>query len=262
MSTGFPQSAIEGVPLDMPVNLALQTTLTISQFIIAAVVTVIVAMLSSKETRGVNLFLLVGASGCFLLEAFADNLLMIWHPTPGQWSIFHAYGHYVPVWVMPTLYWAFGGQAVWALAWMRRGVPRATLWKLYCFFVFTDLLFELPPLWQDVYVYYGDQPLAWPPVLALPMYFPFGNAIVTVAAAAAALLAERFIDARKQPWLIAPIVLTAIFCGTAIYAWPVSLTLYSDAPAWVSQASGLLSVAISLLFMRIVVNAFGKDQPA
>ena len=256
----LPLFVAQGAPVDMPVNLVFQDKLIVSQFIIAAIVTIIVAIRSSKETRGVNLFLLVGASGCFLLEAFADNLLMIWHPTPGQKSIFHAYGHSVPVWVMPTLYWSFGGQAVWMLAWMRRGVSRTTLWKLYWFFAFTDLLFELPPLWRDVYVYYGNQPLAWPPVLALPMYFPFGNAVVTVAAASAALLAERFIDARKQPWLVAPIVLSAIFCSTAMYGWPVSLALYSDAPTWLTQASGLLSVAISLLFMRIVANALGKKE--
>ena len=31
----------------------------------------------------------------------------------------------------------------------------------------------------------------WPPILALPMYLPFGNAMVPVAAAVAALMAER-----------------------------------------------------------------------
>lgn len=260
MSMGFPVPALEGAPVDMPVNLSFQTNLTISQFIIAFIVTVIVAKRSSNETRAVNLFLLAAAGCCFLLEAFADALLLIWHPTPGQWNIFHAYGHYVPIWVLPTLYWAYGAQAAWFLHDLRIGVTRVKLWKLFWFFAFTDVLFELPPLWFNVYTYYGPQPLAWPPALALPMYFPFGNAVVTVAAAVATLMAERHLDARRWPCLILPIALTAIFCATAMYGWPVSLTLNSDAPARAIQASGLLSIAISLLFMWMVANAFGAQS--
>ena len=193
-----------------------------------------------------------------MLEAMADAMLLIWHPTDGQWNLFHAFGHYVPIWVAAVFYWSFGGQAVWFLHDLRAGVTRAKLWKLYWFFAFTDLLFEMPPLWFDVYVYYGTQPLAWPPILALPLYLPFGNALVPVAAAIAALMAERHLDARKQPWLIVPIALTAMFCAITIYGWPVAETLNSDAPVWLIHAGGLLSIAISLLFMRIVANAFGK----
>jgi hypothetical protein len=261
MNTGFPSPAIEGAPIDMAVNLPFQTQLTISQLVIALIVTVAVAMRSSRETRGVNLFLLI-AGGCSILcEAYADAMLLIWHPTPGQWNAYHAFGHYVPVWVALVFYWSFGGQAVWILHDLRVGVSKAKLWKLYWFFAFTDLLFELPPLWMNVYVYYGSQPLTWPPILALPMYLPFGNAMVPVAAAVAALMAERHLNAGKQPWLILPVALTAMFCAITMYGWAVGETLNSDAPMWLIQAGGLLSIAISLLFMKIVANAFGKDVP-
>jgi hypothetical protein len=71
-------------------------------------------------------------------------------------------------------------------------------------------------------------------------------------------MAERHLDARRQPWLVVPLALTAMFCGIAMYGWPVAETLNSDAPVWLIHAGGLLSIAISLLFMRIVVNAYGK----
>lgn len=244
----------------MPVNLALQTTLTYSQFAIAAIVTVIVLVRSSRETRWVNLFALLAGTFTYFVESFADAMLLIWHPTPGQWNAFSAFGHYVPVWVMPVLYWSFGGQAVWMLAWLRRGVARGTLWKLYGFFAFTDLLFELPPLWRNVYVYYGDQPLVWPPLLALPMYLPFGNAMVPVGVAVAALLAERHLEARRMPWVVLPLCATAIFCGITLYGWPVALTLNSNAPHWLREVGGIVSIGISLLFMQLVANIFGKEK--
>ena len=258
MSSGFPSPALEGAPVDMAVNLGFQTQLLISQSIVAIIVTYFVARRSSTETRWVNLMLLV-AGGCSILcESMADSLLLIWHPTPGQWNAYHAFGHYVPVWVALVFYWSFGGQAIWLLHDLRAGVTRKKLWQLYWFFAFTDLLFELPPLWMNVYVYYGTQPLVWPPILALPMYLPFGNAMVPVAAAVATLMAERHLKAQQQPWLIVPLALTAMFCGIVMYGWPVALTLNGDAPMWLIHSGGLLSIAISLLFMRVVANAYGR----
>ena len=259
MASGFPSPAIGGAPVDMPVNLAFQTQLTVSQLVIAVVVTILVAKRSSRETLGVNLFLLIAGGASILCEAYADAMLLIWHPTPGQWTAYQAFGHSVPIWVALVFYWSFGGQAVWILHDLRTGVTKARLWKLYWFFAFTDLLFELPPLWFDVYVYYGPQPLTWPPVLALPMYLPFGNAMVPVAAAVAALMAERHLNARSQPWLILPIALTAMFCAITMYGWAVGETLNSDAPMWMIHSAGVLSIVTSLLFMRIVVNAFGRE---
>lgn len=260
MGLGFPSPALAGAPVEMPVNLGFQTSLTVSQIAIAILVTIIVVWRSGTETRGVNLFLLIAGGCSVIVESFADALLLIWHPTPGQWTAFTAFGHHVPVWVAPVFYWSFGGQAVWMLAWLRRGSPRATLWKLYWFFAFTDLLFELPPLWTNVYVYYGDQPLTWPPVLALPMYLPFGNAMVPVAAAVVALVAERHLNAAKRPWLILPLALTAIFCSITQYGWPVAVTLNADLPHWVREAGGVVSIGLSLLFMRLVANVFGRED--
>lgn len=250
-------AALTGAPIDMPVDALWQTGLTVSQFGIAAVVTVWVYVRSTQETRWVNLLLLAAGASSFLMEALADTMLLIWHPIVGQWTIFSAFGHSVPVWVCGVFWWAFGAQAVWMLTLLRRGASVSELWRLYFLFAFTDLLFEMPPLWFDVYTYYGDQPLVWMPWIPLPMYLPFGNALVPIFAALAAYGIERSPELARHRWTVLPLALTAMFAGLVVYGWPVALTLNSDASTTVRWLGGLVSIGLSLLAMQVIASCFG-----
>lgn len=250
-------AALTGAPVEMVVQPLWQTGLTVSQFGIALAITAWIALRSEPGHRATNLFLLAAGAGSFLLEALADAMLLIWHPVHGQWTIFSAFGHHVPVWVSGVFWWAFGGQAVWMLALLRRGASAAELWKLYAFFAFTDLLFEMPPLWFDVYRYYGEQPLVWLPWIPLPMYLPFGNALVPVFAALVAWWVERSAWPR---WTVAPLALTAMFAAITVYGWPVALTLNSEAGTALRWGGGLASIALSLLVMQIVARQAGRAR--
>lgn len=252
-------AALTGAPIDLAVNPLWQAGLTVSQFTIAAIVTVLVYRRSSAETRWVNLLLLAAGGLSFLLEAMADTLLLIWHPVIGQWTIFSAFGHSVPVWVAGVFYWAFGGQAVWMLNLLRRGATAAELWRVYWIFAFTDLLFEMPPLWFDVYRYYGEQPLVIPPWIPLPMYLPFGNALVPIFAAIAALGVERSAALQAHRWTVLPLALTAMFAAISVYGWPVALTLNSESGTALRWLGGLASIGLSLLTMQLVAGSFSGE---
>lgn len=254
LDTGL--AALTGAPVAMLVQPLWQTALTVSQFAIALVVTIFIWLRSAPAHRAAHLWLLMAGAASFLLEALADAMLLIWHPVHGQWTIFSAFGHHVPVWVSGVFWWAFGGQAVWMLILLRRGATSRELWKLYAFFAFTDLLFEMPPLWFDVYRYYGEQPLVWPPFIPLPLYLPFGNALVPVFAALAALWAERSDLPRIT---IAPLALTAMFAAIAVYGWPVALTLNGEAGTLLRWSGGIASIIISLLAMQLVARQAGRS---
>jgi hypothetical protein len=260
MSQGFTGPALQGAPVDMVVDPQLQLSLTVSQLVIAAIITVFVIRRSSRETLPVNLLVLVAGASAALLESLADAMLLIWHPVVGQWTLYSAYGHSVPVWVPIVFYWAFGAQALWMLSSLRRGASTAELWKLYWIFAFTDLLFEAPPLWMNMYAYYGDQPLAWKPFIPLPMYLPFGNAIVPIAVAIAVYLAEGNLELRSRPWLVVPLGLTAMFAALTWYSWPVSITLNSDVPTSVRWLAGLVSIGVSLAFVWLFARVCGASE--
>lgn len=251
-------AALSGAPVEMIVNPLWQTGLTVSQFSIAAIVTVLVAWRSAPDTRWINLLLLAAGAMSFLLEALADTMLLIWHPVVGQWTIFSAFGHSVPVWVCGVFWWAFGAQAVWMLSLLRRGATVSQLWRLYGLFAFTDLLFEMPPLWFDVYRYYGDQPLVWGSWIPLPMYLPFGNALLPILAALAAYGIERSPELARHRWTVLPLALTAMFAGLVVYGWPVALTLNSDSSTEIRWLGGLASIGLSLLAMQVIASRFGR----
>lgn len=250
-------AALTGAPVEMAVQPLWQAGLTYSQFGIALLVTAMIWVRSAPAHRGVHLMLLAAGACSFLLEALADAMLLIWHPVIGQWTLFSAFGHHVPVWVSGVFWWAFGGQAVWMLMLLRRGASRAELWKLYAFFAFTDLLFEMPPLWFDVYRYYGEQPLVWLPWIPLPMYLPFGNALVPVFAALAAWGVERTFVSKAARLAVLPLALTAMFAALVLYGWPVALTLNGDAGTALRWLGGIASIGISLLTMHVIATAFG-----
>lgn len=251
-------AALAGAPVGLHASDGWQLGLTLSQFAIALVVTEWVYRRSSRETRWVNLLLLTAGGLSFLLEPLADALLNIWHPALGQWTLITAFGHSVPVWVCGVFYWAFGGQAVWMLSALRRGATSVELWRLYWIFAFTDLLFEMPPLWFHVYSYYGSQPLVWNPWLPLPLYLPFGNALVPVLAAIAARAVERVTVRPTQRWAVPPLALTAMFAGLVVYGWPVALTLNSASTALERWLGGVVSIGLSLLAMRVIAANLGR----
>jgi hypothetical protein len=259
MTTGFPSAALAGAPVGMVVDPHEQLALVVSQIAIAVLVIGIVIWRSSRTTVGVNLAVILAAGLAVTLESLADAMLLIWHPAIGQWTVLSAYGHHVPVWVSPCFMWAFGGQSVWFLAALRRKASTLQLWKLYAIFALTDFIFETPSILTHGVIYYGDQPLAFP-LLPLPLYLPFGNALTTVMAAVMAFVAEKHLDAARLPWIVVPLALTAMTATLAAYSWPVSITLNSEVSTLVRWLAGLFSIGLSLTLFLVIVRVFGRDS--
>jgi len=234
-------------PVDMPVPLHEQTQITITMAVLCLITVAVTIWLSPRQTRMVNLMVIVAGAAGVLLEPIADTLLHIWHPVIGQWTAITTFGHSVPVWVPLAFGFNFGGQGVLMLTAMRRRARPRVIWLLCLGFAITDLMTELPGLFQHMFIYYGTQPLTWYPWMPQPLYLPVANTLITIGAAAGAYMGERFLAARRRPWVVPPLSLCCMMSGLLWYGWPVAITLNGDFSTGVRWASGFVSIGVSLL---------------
>jgi hypothetical protein len=239
---------IDQPPLDMTSAVGAQDVM---QYAVGAVV---VAMLVGavlhwrRSGRPTGLLLLVGGLFCSLNEALVDLLGHCYFPK--DYGIaYTAYGYSVPWWVV-TAYVAYFGGLTWLQSeFLRSGATRARVWQGITAVWVLNVILELPPLANGVYVYYGDQPFQ---VGGFPLNWLVINALGSLfAAVVVAKWSSFFTGARQALLLVVP-------WATYFMSWAAHMPLFGALNAEVSSpvrwGAAVLSGILGLIAMDALIR--------
>jgi hypothetical protein len=146
-------------PRDMVAPDTIQTVMTIGVGTAMALLVGIAAYFCVRQRTPLYLLICAGGAICMFNETALDILGHCYFPENNDWQAYETLGRPVPAWVAFAYVAYFGGlTAMWVFA-LRRGLAKKQIWIGLIGIESLNCLLELPPLKNDLYTYYGEQPL-------------------------------------------------------------------------------------------------------
>jgi hypothetical protein len=248
-------------PRDMVAPDTIQTVMTVGVGTVLALLLIGITVLCVRKRTPLYLLIMVGGAICMFNETALDILGHCYFPEQGDWQAYETLDRPIPAWVAFSYVAYFGGLTALEVFCLRRGVSRtqiliglATIEGLNC-------LLELPPLKQDLYTYYGEQPLR------IAGEFP---AVWLVFNCVGSFLAASIIF-RALPYLKGPRMLFVLLippvCQHAAF-WlgvPYVAAINSDVSHGVMTLAALITISLGALVVYTLIDLVaerGEARPA
>lgn len=248
-------AGVDQPPLDMTSAVGAQDTM---QYAVGAVV---VAMLLGavwhwrRSGRPTGLLLLVGGLFCSLNEALVDLLGHCYFPKDHAIA-YTTFGYSVPWWVV-TAYVAYFGGLTWLQSeFLRSGPTRARVWQGIAAVWVLNVILEMPPLANKVYVYYGDQPFQ---VGGFPLNWLVINALGSLVAAVLVVRFAGFFTGARQALLL--LVPYATYFMSWVAHLPLFGTINADVPSAVRWTAAVVSGLLGLVAMDALIRLGVRPSP-
>ena len=208
--------------------------------------------------RPILLLILIGGGLTVFDEPFVDLIGAAWHPRLGHAVVFETFGRPIPWW-MVTAYFAFFGVlgSVNYLAFAKGATMKAIrLWFLIPMFI--DVLIEEIMLSQDLYLYYGAQPLIL--LWKLPMWWVPCNSIGEFIGISLVVLTAPHLKGWKL--LAIPLMIPlADMVGYAAVALPSWTVINTPVPYWANQLAGIGTFLLAFLIVQGISLVLATDSP-
>ncbi|MFA7597448.1 MAG: hypothetical protein WCY92_13960, partial [Novosphingobium sp.] len=170
-------------PLDHPLNLFMQTVMTVGCWGGAFFFLIVALRRSIQEQTPFYLTVIAAAALCSLLEPLYDIAFhLIWY-VPGQWTLFTAFGLPQPIWVMGAYILVFAGPVI-AMVDKVEEMDRAAHRRLVATVFVTTAIFEMIAISGGTYGYYGPHVLRMfgYPLIIAALEATFISSLVVLAA--------------------------------------------------------------------------------
>lgn len=190
---------------------------------------------------------LLGGGIASLVEPLVDHIALVWFAQDGQWAMLKVFGRDTPWFILPCYVWYIGGQVMFMLWLIRRGLTMKQLYVVYGAFILTNVAMEIPALAAEVYKYYGPQPFQ---IGGLPLWFQSLNAGSPIIGAA--LLHHLGKQRGWHPALAAFVVPSAHVLSNAVSGWPMWTALNSTDSLAVTYPVALVTIAMASLVVYLV----------
>ncbi|HQR04096.1 MAG: hypothetical protein JSR19_09585 [Proteobacteria bacterium] len=218
--------------------------------LIFAVFTAIAIWKLIKHRDPLVLFCVLGGLGMTLLEPICNVLGLAYHPEIGQIAAFTAMDRKIP-WHIVLVFPCFFAGFTWLMAHLdARRIPVRKFWILVLATILVSFVFELSPVHDGLWLYYGEQPLR---IWGMPLWWYVANPTAMIGSASLAVLATRGLAGWKR-WpliLIVPVLGVGIHTGVAA---PVYVAMNSGASPWLGAAA----TAVTLAFGLVIVWMCGR----
>ncbi len=212
-------------------------TLVVGAAFLISVIWCVVYVVRQRDV--LPLVMLAGGVISMGLEPAVDTLGKVWYAKDNPWVVYVGMGVPQPAFLLMgySLFW--GGAVYIASRLVRNGL---SVYKVFAAVFVMDLFVEyLGVTVLDVGLYYDFSPLKF---FGFPLWWAFINAAAAVTGLWLVLTLEnRLTGWRRLGFLVVPA--TAFGTTHAACAWPVWLTLHSDAPQWTSYLAAAYAIAMS-----------------
>jgi hypothetical protein len=231
-------------PFDHPLNLAMQTVLTVGSGLITLLFLIEAVRRGLKErTPFFVLLVLAGAIGG-LFEPLYDVGFKLLFYVPGQWTLFSAFHIPQPVWTITGYATLFSGPAMLIADGVAKGMTRGQLHRWFGALVLTTATFEMVGINGGAYAYWGAHAFRifqYPLVVGV-----LEAAMVTVLGVAAAAYRAHL----RSPWLmvgVVPLFLVVFYGVNFGLGAPTLVAIALDKPSRVLvETASLLSIILAV----------------
>ncbi|VWX50198.1 hypothetical protein [Novosphingobium sp. 9U] len=214
---------------------------------------------AKRTGRWLPLLVIAGAAIASFQECIYDVAVLVWWAELDTTPMYRIFNRSVPLWMVFAYPWFIGGMGYWAYRHFQDGMRSATLWKLYFFGWFANLLLEVPALQiGDIYTYYGEQPFK---ILGFPIWMAMTNTLMPIFVGAALHALD---DVLRGPRALLTLVLVPAATASAEIAsgWPIWLALNSGQGLWLTQAATLVTLGFSMSLAYLISLKLCVEAPA
>lgn len=215
-----------------------------------AIATVIYAFAIAKRTgRTDAVWICLGAALACYYEPLGDLMAHVTYHEVNSINFTAAFGHSIPLWVLPCYVVFFGAPIVALVSMIERGIT-AQKWMLFFFLSVPGAwLFEVPLLAMGATEYYGaNQPFK---LLNYPVWMAFSNTAGMILTATAVFYVGKTSLIRQHPILLAALLPLFIVGASATTILPVGSALSSSDSATVVNVFAIASILLSVLYAWI-----------
>lgn len=243
-------------PYDHPLNLTMQTVVTVVLWTATALILAIAIRRGLRERSVFPVVVVVAvAVGSFIEPLYDIAYHLLWY-VPGQWTLFTSFGLPQPVWVMPAYVVVFGAPALYLYPKFERGVSLLQIFKWAGLTAITTAVFEVIMVNVGLYGYYGPHPFR---LLGYPLWISVMEAVqITGFAVLVAVLKRR---ARKQVTVLGLFVLYPAHFAFALLGagFPALIAMNSTNPStvlvWVTGTVSMAFAAVALVLVsEVLIN--------
>lgn len=242
-------------PLDQPLNLFMQTVMTLGCWGGAFIFLVLALRRCQREGTAFYLVVIGAAALCSLLEPLYDIAFhLIWY-APGQWTLFTAFGLPQPIWVMGAYILVFAGPVI-TMVDKVEDMDRGGFWRLVVTVFATTAIFEMIAISGGTYGYYGPHALRMfgSPLIIAALEATFISSLVVLAAHF-----RQNVTRPGEHLLMIPLFGAAFFMGNFGAGWPLVIAINSSEDP--SMAVVWTGTAASLMFAAAIIHRISKFLP-
>ncbi len=242
-------------PLDHPLNLLMQTVMTLGCWGGALIFFVIALRRSLREGTFFYVAVIAAAALCSLLEPLYDIAFhLIWY-VPGQWTLFTAFGLPQPIWVMGAYILVFAGPVI-TMVDKVEGMDRSGYLRLVATVFVTTAVFEMVAISGGTYGYYGPHALrmfGYPLVIAA-LEATFISSLIVLSAHF-----RRNMARPTENLFIIPLFGATFFMGNFGAGWPLIIAINSSTELQTSIV--WFGSIVSLIFAGTIVRFVSNYLP-
>jgi hypothetical protein len=239
-------------PYEVPVNTTGQLIMTV--LVVAALV--VAAFSAVRMSRRLSSWGPVATLTGSLIAGFIEPMycvtMHLWYYTPGQWTMYSAFGQSQPIWSWLS-YGAFYGGLTLIIWWrVEQGATASSIWRLAGMLVAIGIATEIVCIQLGTYEYYGAHPFR---VASFPLWIAVANSAIGIVGGIIAARLRPVLTGHRAWAMVAlvPAVMPAIQIGTNFLALDV-ISNAKPAPV-LMYATAIVSMALSVTTVYIAIKS-------
>lgn len=254
----FSDLGLPAPPTDVPYNVSGGTAQTIGSFIVVCLILVYSLWVYRKTKDTMPLLITIGSAFISITEVIIDVIGCVYYPTPDK-VVFNILGRDMGWFIIVG--WCVYGALVINMFYhlLKKQVPAKNLWiAMGIAAVLEIILEETSQVIGGIYLYYGNQPLVI--IYKLPWWWipcNVGGAFL------AACIVYYFRDSFKgiKSLIVLTVPACAMCAGYALIAIPAWIVVNGEYPWLITQAAGLLTIALGIITIGLEIKLFTKQEP-
>lgn len=208
--------------------------------------------------RPILLLILIGGGLTVFVEPFVDLMGAAWHPRNGHAVVFEFFGRPIPWWMVAAYFAYFGVLGSMNYLAFAKGATMRNIRLWFLIPMLIDVVIEEVMLAQDLYLYYGTQPLIL--LWKLPMWWVPCNSIGEFIGITLVVLCAPHLRGLKL--LLIPLLIPlSDMIGYAAVGLPSWIVINMPVPGWITQAAGVCTFLLAFLIVHGISLILATDSP-
>lgn len=245
-------------PYDHPLNLPMQTAMTVGSCLITVILLAIAIRRDLREKTAFNTLVILSGLVAAFAEPIYDVGLMLWFYAPGMWMTYAPFDIPQPVWTHSGYVILYSGPAMYIAAQIRNGLTANGLYKWALGTLLMSMTFEIIGINGGTYTYWG------PHVFRI-LDYPLVIGVLEMAQVICFSVAAAELRRRSSGFLpllgLFPLFLCTFYLGNFGAGAPTIIALHLPTPSPQVVALGsLCSMIFAVLLVRGAASLLPSEE--